>query len=214
MLDLAKILKQIARSFDGLHARPRRVCRLNIALFLLVFAHLGHAQDQGNHSDLTGQSLEQLMGTQVVSAALHEQNLADALSYVRGLYTSYDHSYTYLGVRGFSLPGDYDTRVLVMINGHNLAENIYDMAAWFGNDFPVDMFLVDRIEIVRGASSALYGSNGILATINVITKRPADVHGTDVRIDTGQPGRAQNTSQHFHPDRKDRKPVVFNVRFQ
>jgi len=105
-----------------------------------------------------------------------------------GFFTNTDHTYTYVGVRGFSLPGAYDTRMIVMINGHNIAANAFDMSTWFGNDFPVDIDLVDRIEVVRGASSALYGSNGMLATINVVTRAPAAVHGTTVRLETGSLG--------------------------
>jgi len=156
-------------------------------------------------------SLEQLLNVKVTSASLHEQSLkdapasvtvitadeiqkfgyrtlADALSYVRGFFTSTDHTYTYLGVRGFSLPGDYDTRVIVMINGHSIADNIFNQSTWFGNDFPLDMDLVDRIEVMRGASSSLYGSNGMLATINVVTKRPEDVHGSSARFETDSLG--------------------------
>src|SRR5947208_4787341 len=75
-----------------------------------------------------------------------------------------------------------------MINGHNIADNVFDMSTWFGNDFLVDIDLVDRIEVLRGASSALYGSNGMLATINVITKKPADAAGIAVRLETGSAG--------------------------
>jgi iron complex outermembrane receptor protein len=153
--------------------------------------------------------LEQLGELKVTSASMHDQKLedapasitvitaeeirkfgyrtlAEALSWVRGFYATSDYSYTAIGIRGFSLPG-YETRYIVMINGHDVAENIIE-STFVGNDFPLDLDLVERIEIVRGPSSALYGSNGMLATINVITKRPRDVHGTAIRMETGSLG--------------------------
>ncbi len=47
------------------------------------------------------------------------------------------------------------------------------------------MELIDRVEIIRGPGSSLYGSNAVLAIINVITKRGSAVRGLELSGQTG-----------------------------
>src|SRR4051794_11917002 len=54
------------------------------------------------------------------------RTLADVLRGVRGYYVSNDRNYSYLGVRGFSRPGDYNSRLLLLVDGHRMNDNVYD----------------------------------------------------------------------------------------
>ena len=103
--------------------------------------------------------------------------LADALQAVRGLYTTYDRDYATLGVRGFSSPGVYNSRVLVLSDGHITNEASLGQG-YVGHDFDADLSDVERIEVVRGPGSVLYGSAAFFAVVNVVHRTPNQgVHG-------------------------------------
>jgi iron complex outermembrane receptor protein len=125
------------------------------------------------------------------------RTLADILSHVRGLYTTYDRNYTYVGVRGFARPGDYNTRVLLLIDGHRLNEPTYDMAP-IGTDFPLDVSLIDRVEVIRGPGSSLYGTSAFFAVINVLTKGGASHTGRRVDTSVGSMTTGHVTASYGH----------------
>jgi iron complex outermembrane receptor protein len=160
------------------------------------------AKTQSGSRNLGDLSLEELGNVQIYSASRHMQSegeapssvtvitrdeiqkygyrtLADILRSVRGLDITYDRSYTYAGVRGINLPDVYNSRILLLIDGHRINNNIYEQAM-LGTEFPMDLDLIERVEIVRGPSSSLYGASAFFAVINVITRLPDDLNGTEL----------------------------------
>lgn len=112
------------------------------------------------------------------------RTLEEALANVRSLYLSYDRNYTYVGARGFSRPTDYNDRILLLLNGLTMNDNFYG-GSYFGTDFPLDLEAVERIEIVRGPGSALYGTGAMFAVINIITKKSSAIDGGVASIEYG-----------------------------
>ena len=149
--------------------------------------------------ELADLSLEQLMAVPVVGASKYEQTqdrvaaavtvitrdeirsfgwrtLDEALATLPGVHTTYDRQYSYVGVRGFGLAGDYMTRVLVTIDGVRVNEPMYDGAP-FGRMLPLNMDLVERIEFIPGPGGAVYGQNAMFGVVNVITRKGAALDG-------------------------------------
>ncbi len=159
---------------------------------------------QATEADLAQLSLEQLSSVEVgtvYGASKHLQStlkapasvsivtsdeirkfgyrtLGEALNSVRGIYTTADRGYSYLGVRGFNRPGDYNGRVLVLVDGVRVNDSVYQTGPT-GNDFPVDIDLVDRVEVIRGPGSSLYGSSAFLGVVNVVTKQGDAIKGVE-----------------------------------
>jgi len=188
-----------------------RVSYILLLTLLLTIIFAEASEPAGNlQTDLTKLKLEELMEIEVATvygASKYEQKvteapssvtiitsddikkygyrtLADILRSVRGFYTTYDRNYHYIGVRGFSRPGDYNTRVLLLVNGVRINDNIYDQAS-IGTDFPLDVDLIDHVEIIRGPGSSLYGSNAFFGVINVITKHGQNFKGAETSGEAG-----------------------------
>jgi len=167
------------------------------------------ALHEATAADVTDMSLEQLLQIGVVGASKYEQKqsqigaavsvitrqeirafgwrtLDQALASLPGVYVTYDRQFTYLGVRGFGLPGDYDTRVLVTINGNRVNDPIFDSGP-FGRELPIDMDLIERIEFIPGPGGAVYGQNAMFAVVNIVTRTGAQVNGAEAAVGYQQP---------------------------
>jgi outer membrane receptor for ferrienterochelin and colicins len=190
------------------HSRRNRAVRW--LLLLAMFWSGSVAAQQSGQDDLSGQSMEQLVklkvdsvygaakflqkaedaATSITVVTAEEiqkhgyRTLADVLSGVRGFYVINDRNYSYVGVRGLSLPGDYNARILFLLDGHRVNDNIFD-GAYVGTEFPVDIDLIERIEIIRGPDSSAYGTGAFAAVINVITKRGRDLSALEFSAEAG-----------------------------
>ncbi len=94
-------------------------------------------------------------------------NLSESLKFQPGLRVETDCqtcNYTQLRMNG--LAGGYSQ---ILINGRPIFSPL--MSLYGLEQLPVNM--IERIEVIRGGGSSLYGSSAIGGTVNVITKIPA-----------------------------------------
>ncbi len=73
-----------------------------------------------------------------------------------------------VGMRGYQAP--YNPRLLVLIDGRQVFIDDYSRTQW--DNLPVNIDDIRQIEVVKGASSALFGSNATSGVVNIITYSP------------------------------------------
>jgi outer membrane receptor for ferrienterochelin and colicins len=95
-------------------------------------------------------------------------------------------------IRG-DLRTQYDNHVLILINGRPIREGILGgINSPIYTAFPVEM--IDRIEIVRGPGSVLYGTNAFVGVINIITKSDKEKSSLDLKVTAGSFGTYAGTA--------------------
>ncbi|WP_084382978.1 TonB-dependent hemoglobin/transferrin/lactoferrin family receptor [Curvibacter delicatus] len=82
------------------------------------------------------------------------------------------------GNTGFTIRGLGGNRVLMLVDGIRLPRSYVNGNNAFGRD-ALSLDLVKRVELVRGPSSVLYGSDGLAGMVNFITYEPIDFLATD-----------------------------------
>src|SRR6185295_10396763 len=187
-----------------------KLCLRLVALLLFVVAAPSTSSAQ---SPLSGLSLEDLMkldAGQVFGASERLQpvteapasvsfitadeiarygyrTLADILRGVRGMYVTDDRNFSLIGTRGFAKPGDYNSRILLLVNGHRVNDNVFGQAE-IGAEFGLDPAMFERVEIIRGPASSLYGDSAFFAVVNVITRTGVSLDGVSMALDAGTLG--------------------------
>ncbi|MEE9441759.1 MAG: TonB-dependent receptor [candidate division Zixibacteria bacterium] len=171
--------------------RTYKVCVVSICLL----SFFSMAVCAGEVSDINELDFDGLLDDIVFSASRHAETLeespanvfiitkemidnfgfldiGEALSVVPGLYITDDYSLSQIGVRGISAFGAWNSHVMVLVNGRPITEQY---AGTNSIDLPgVDIGDIERIEVIKGPSSSIYGSNAFFGIVNLITHQATD----------------------------------------
>src|SRR6476646_1574189 len=166
-----------------------------VAVCLLAYVPRAGADDVTEVHDITEVSLDDLLKTDVdvatkvpqtfretpgvITVLTREEimdsgarDLEDVLLLVPGFSLGLDvEGITDVGVRG---NWGHEGKVLLLIDGQQMNETLYSTNQ-LGNHYPVDQ--IERIEIIRGPGSAIYGGYAELAVINVVTRGADELKG-------------------------------------
>ena len=119
-------------------------------------------------------------GDEIVRSGL--TSIAEILRRIPGAYVMQVNAGRFnVGLRGVN--GMANNRVLVLVNGRRLSEVDHGSPSW--QSFPIHVGEIDRIEVLRGPGTTLYGADGISGVINITTKHPLDHAGVEALFATG-----------------------------
>lgn len=187
--------------------KPNLVNLLVACLLLLAATGSNHATETATGSSF---ALDSLLMMPVSSVAKYKQKQTEAPAYISiitradiqtygyrtmeevlraqvGFYSSDDREYPEVGIRGIGRPGHYNNKVLVLLDGHATNDS-FSGGVRLGTAFGIDLDTIERIEIVRGPGSALYGARAMLAVINVVTRKGRDIDRIEVQGHAGNLG--------------------------
>ena len=175
------------------------------AILLLAWATSGAANAQTLASNLADLSLEQLGSIVVTTVSRRAEplagapasvyvitgedirragstSLAEALRLAPNLQVARADANQYaISARGFN--NVLANKMLVLIDGRTVYSPLFSGTFWEVQDVMLDD--VERIEVISGPGSALWGANAVNGVINVITRRAGDTQGQLTTLETG-----------------------------
>ena len=113
-------------------------------------------------------------------------NIVDALNTAPGVYFGDVLSSFPLagGIRGFhKTPAN---KVVLLVDGAPQMFEVYGFPSLIAS--PISIKDIERIEILRGPGSSLYGANAMFGVINIITKKPKDTQENIFSVTAGEQG--------------------------
>lgn len=193
----------------------RAMAILFFALLLSLSAWSSSSNAGGR--DLLDMSLDELMNVKVVTAGRQSQKISEApaamsvvtaddirqlgavsvseaLRMVTGLHLGHTNAGFQVagGIRGFhKLPAN---KIVLLVDGTPWSLQMYDVPGV--SQIPVSLEEIERIEVLRGPGSSLYGANAMFGVINVITRKPKDIQGNLFSATAGENKTVSGTMMH------------------
>ncbi len=124
------------------------------------------------------------------------ERIEDILRYTVG-FQNFSHYGTQTGgvSSHFSLRGVGRNRTLMLLDGVPLNDNFSNSIAWVAWGL-IPKESIARIEIVRGPTSAAYGSEALGGVVHIITKKPAEKRETSLKLTAGSEDTYGGTAFH------------------
>jgi len=122
--------------------------------------------------------------------------LADVFRLVPGMYVAYHASSAYTtnsAVSYHGLSDAYSRRMQVLVDGRSVYSPLFGGVLW--SDIPLALDDIERIEVIRGPNSAMYGANSFLGIINIITRHSAEEQGAFLSVSKGA-GRSEGVARY------------------
>lgn len=110
-------------------------------------------------------------------------NIPDALRMVGGVdVMAISASDVNINIRGFNK--DMSHKLLVLIDGRSVYLDFTGIVLW--ESLPINLEEIERIEVVKGPGSAVWGANAYSGIINIVTKSPKTIKGNTASLTVGE----------------------------
>lgn len=186
--------------------RPNAIQRRLLSLSLAALPALALADEpielstmvvsatQTEHSELSAPASVSVI-TREQLAERQISNLADAIDDMPGININPSTTYGRKEIKIRGMDSDY---TLLLVNGRRI--NSRDaLSSSYGNDFDLSAIpavAIERIEVIRGPMSSLYGADAIGGVVNVILRKPTNETEAAVEYTYSQPREGDNGDTH------------------